>query len=287
MNTKSPESAANIKFPSGKSLDLTHPRVMGILNVTPDSFSDGGKFMSLESAVTQATRMIDEGADIIDIGGESSRPGAEPLDAEQEIHRVVPVIEAIRRRSSVVISIDTYKAVTARAALSAGADMVNDISALRLDPDLAGVVAERKVPLVLMHMLGEPRTMQENPRYVDCIREISEFFRARIDHAVSMGIDRTKLVLDPGIGFGKRPVDNLDILTRLGEFRSFGLPLLVGASRKSFIGAIDSGATVEQRLGGSIAAAVIAAMNGADMVRVHDVRETVQAIRLFEAVRQR
>jgi len=260
---------------------------MGILNVTPDSFSDGGKFMSLESAVAQATRMIDEGADIIDIGGESSRPGAEPLDADREIRRVAPVIEAIRRRSSVVISVDTYKAVTARAALEAGADMVNDISALRLDPDLARVIAERKVPLVLMHMLGEPRTMQENPRYVDCIGEISEFFRERIAHAVSMGIDRTKLVVDPGIGFGKRPVDNLDILTRLGEFTSFGLPLLVGASRKSFIGAIDSGATVEQRLGGSIAAAVIAAMNGADMIRVHDVRETVQAIRLVEAVRQR
>jgi dihydropteroate synthase len=275
-----------IEFADGRALDLRHPLIMGILNVTPDSFFDGGKFLSLEGAVTHAAKMIEEGTDIIDIGGESTRPGAEPVGTEEEIRRVTPVIEAIRRRSAVPISIDTYRSETAAAALEAGADMVNDISALRFDSDMARLIAQRKVPVVLMHMLGDPKTMQSNPTYEDCVREIADFFAERITYALSAGIERSKLILDPGIGFGKRPEDNLAILARLAEFARFDLPLLVGASRKSFIGVVDLQATSDQRLGGSVAAAVIAVMNGANMVRVHDVRETVQAMNVLNAVRK-
>jgi dihydropteroate synthase len=275
-----------IEFADRGALDLRHPLVMGILNVTPDSFSDGGRFISLDGAVSHAMRMIDEGADIIDIGGESTRPGAEPVGAQEEIRRVAPVIEAVRRQSAVPISIDTYRSETATAALDAGADIVNDISALRFDSDMARLIAQRKVPVVLMHMLGDPKTMQSNPAYEDCVKEIADFFDERIAFALSAGIERSKLILDPGIGFGKRPVDNLAILARLAELARFEIPLLVGASRKSFIGVVDLQATSNQRLGGSVAAAVIAVMNGANMVRVHDVRETVQAMNVLNAVRK-
>lgn len=274
----------HIQFTDRQALDVQQPRIMGILNITPDSFSDGGKFMSVDGAVTYALRMIDEGADIIDIGGESTRPGAQPVRAEEEIRRVAPVIEAIRRQSDIPISIDTYRSATAEAALSAGADMINDISALRFDSDMARLAAERRVPVVLMHMQGDPKTMQSHPTYDDCVREIAAFFAERIQCATAAGIKRSKLILDPGIGFGKRPEDNLAILARLDEFICFHLPLLVGASRKSFIGIVDATAAADQRLGGSVAAAVIAVMNGANIVRVHDVRETVQAIRIVNAV---
>ena len=273
-----------IGLPLGRTLDLQASVVMGILNVTPDSFSDGGSFSTVDSAVTRARQIIDDGASIIDIGGESSRPGAEPVSIDEEIRRVVPVIEAIRKVSQIAISIDTCKAEVAKAALSAGADIINDISALNFDPKMADLAAQTKAPLVLMHMLGTPRTMQDNPRYTDVVGQINEFFEERIAFAVSRGIATEKLILDPGIGFGKRPIDNVTILSRLKEFHRHNLPLLVGASRKSFIGVLDSGAPVDNRLGGSLAAAVWAAINGAAVIRVHDVRETVQALSVLKAV---
>ena len=273
-----------IGLPLGRTLDLQASVVMGILNVTPDSFSDGGSFSTVDSAVTRARQIIDDGASIIDIGGESSRPGAEPVSIDEEIRRVVPVIEAIRKVSQIAISIDTCKAEVAKAALSAGADIINDISALNFDPKMADLAAQTKAPLVLMHMLGTPRTMQDNPRYTDVVGQINEFFEERIAFAVSRGIATDKLILDPGIGFGKRPIDNVTILSRLREFHRHNLPLLVGASRKSFIGVLDSGAPVDNRLGGSLAAAVWAAINGAAVIRVHNVRETVQALNVVKAV---
>ena len=273
-----------IGLPLGRTLDLQASVVMGILNVTPDSFSDGGSFSTVDSAVTRARQIIDDGASIIDIGGESSRPGAEPVSIDEEIRRVVPVIEAIRKVSQIAISIDTCKAEVAKAALSAGADIINDISALNFDPKMADLAAQTKAPLVLMHMLGTPRTMQDNPRYTDVVGQINEFFEERIAFAVSRGIATEKLILDPGIGFGKRPIDNVTILSRLREFHRHNLPLLVGASRKSFIGVLDSGAPVDNRLGGSLAAAVWAAINGAAVIRVHNVRETVQALNVVKAV---
>jgi dihydropteroate synthase len=260
---------------------------MGVLNVTPDSFSDGGHFLAFSDAVEHALRMEREGADIIDIGGESTRPGAEPVSAEEEMERVIPVIQKLIEQSDIPISIDTYKAVTAEAAIEAGADMVNDISALRFDPDMAELIATKKVPLALMHMLGTPRNMQKNPRYDNCVEEIARFFKERIDFCIKSGIDKSKLILDPGIGFGKRLCDNLEILSALRSFRQFSLPLLVGVSRKSFIEMlhpVDSEA--HRRLGGSLAAVVAAVINGADIVRVHDVAETVEALKVIQAIRE-
>jgi len=271
----------------GRSLQFGRPLVMGILNVTPDSFSDGGRFNRLETALAQARRMIAEGADLLDIGGESTRPGAEPVTAEQERERVVPVIEAIRTESDIPISIDTYKAVVAEAALDVGADIVNDVAALRFDPDLAPLVAERKCPVILMHMLGEPRNMQKNPQYEDCVTEIAAFFDERLAFADQVGIAGDKIVLDPGIGFGKRLQDNLAILRNIDSFRRHGCPVLVGASRKSFIKMIhDSERPAEQRLGGSLAAALMVAHQAADILRVHDVADTVEALAVWRAIQE-
>jgi dihydropteroate synthase len=260
---------------------------MGILNVTPDSFSDGGRFIAKDAAVEHALQMVADGADIIDIGGESTRPGAEPVGTEEEMRRVIPVIEMLRQETDAPISVDTYKATTAQAALAAGADMVNDVSALRFDNRMREVIASGKVPVVLMHMLGTPRDMQKNPHYEDCVGEIARFFAERIDYCIKNGIDRSQIILDPGIGFGKRLSDNLDILTHLRRFKEFSLPLLVGVSRKSFIGKIHpSGRPADQRLGGSIAAAVAAVNNGADIVRVHDVAPTVEALKVIQALKE-
>ena len=265
---------------------LSRPLIMGILNVTPDSFSDGGKFARFEAAVAQAMQMQNEGADIIDIGGESSRPGAEPVSAQDEMERVLPAIKEIRRLSPIQISIDTYKAATAEAALAAGANIVNDISALRFDPAMVDLLARTDVPVILMHMLGTPRDMQQNPTYTDCVKEIGDFFGERIEFCRSRGIGKERLILDPGIGFGKRLEDNLAILRELEQFKRFGLPVLVGASRKSFIGKVAPERPAGRRLGGSIAAAVVAALHGADIVRVHDVAETVEALRVVQAIRE-
>ena len=284
--TKPEEIKRVISLAEGRLLPLSRPLVMGVLNVTPDSFSDGGRYNSVETAVMRAREMMREGADIIDIGGESSRPGATPIDAEEEHRRVIPVIQRLAGESDICLSIDTYRASTAAAAIEAGASIVNDISALRFDTEMANVVARAKVPVVLMHMLGTPRDMQTDPRYEDCVREIETFFEERLAYCRGREIDRAKIILDPGIGFGKRLSDNLEILARLERFRRFGLPLMVGASRKSFIGMLSSSGDIPQtRLGGSIAAAVAAVMNGADIVRVHDVAQTVEALRVTQAIR--
>jgi dihydropteroate synthase len=284
--TKPEEIKRVIPLAGGRQLPLSRPLVMGVLNVTPDSFSDGGRYDTVDRAVIRAREMIREGADIIDVGGESSRPGAAPIDAEEEQRRVIPVIQKLAAETEACLSIDTYRAATAAAALEAGAAMVNDISALRLDNDMAGVVAQAKAPVVLMHMLGTPRDMQNDPRYEDCVKEIESFFEERLGYCREKGIDRSKIILDPGIGFGKRLSDNLEILSHLERFRRFGLPIMVGASRKSFIGMLSSSSAIpEWRLGGSLAAAVASVLNGADIVRVHDVAPTVEALKVIQAIR--
>ena len=284
--TKPEEIKRVIPLTGGRQLPLSRPLVMGVLNVTPDSFSDGGRYDTVDRAVIRAREMIREGADIIDIGGESSRPGATPIDAEEEQRRVIPVIQRLAGETDICLSIDTYRASTATAALEAGAAMVNDVSALRFDDDMAWVVAKAKAPVILMHMLGTPRDMQSDPRYEDCVKEIETFFEERLAYCREKRIDRSKIILDPGIGFGKRLSDNLEILAHLRQFRRFGLPLMVGASRKSFIGMLSpSSAIPERRLGGSLAAAVASVLNGADIVRVHDVAPTVEALKVIQAIR--
>ncbi len=281
------EANPGITLSDGRKLNLTRPLVMGILNITPDSFSDGGHFIDADEAVARAVAMVEAGADIIDIGGESSRPGADPVDALEETDRVMPVITRLRARTEVPLSIDTYKTSVAEAAIDEGIDIVNDISAFRLDQDMAPLVARTSVPVIMMHMLGTPRDMQMNPSYEDCVSEIREFFVERIAYAVKAGIDPSKIIIDPGIGFGKRLSDNIEILTDLRELKSFGMPLLVGSSRKSFIGMLSpSSESPDRRLGGSVAAAVMAVLHGADIVRVHDVRETVEAMKVMQATRK-
>jgi len=283
--TKLEEIKRVIPLGRGRQMPLSRPLVMGVLNVTPDSFSDGGRYDSPDRALQQALAMVKEGADIIDVGGESSRPGAEPVSPEVERRRVVPVIEWLRAQSDVCISVDTYHAATAESALAAGADMINDISALRSDPEMARIAAETRAPVVLMHMQGTPRDMQLQPHYENCVEEILSFLRERIEQATAHGIDRSKIIVDPGIGFGKRLSDNLEILSHLREFKRLGLPITIGASRKSFIGQLSqTGAEPSCRLGGSIAAAVIAVNNGADIVRVHDVAPTVEALKVLQGI---
>ena len=258
--------------------------VMGILNVTPDSFSDGGRFDRVETAVAQARRMADEGADILDIGGESTRPGAASVDAAAEIIRVVPVIEAIRAEIALPISIDTMKAEVMRAAVTAGATMINDVNALRA-PDALQAAAVLDVPVCLMHMQGEPRTMQRAPHYEDVVKELLAFFRERIERCVEAGIERDRLIIDPGFGFGKTLDHNLRLLAELARFGELGLPLLAGISRKSMLGTLTGRARPDQRVAASVAAAVLAAERGARIVRVHDVAETVDAMRVLQALR--
>jgi len=258
--------------------------IMGILNVTPDSFSDGGLHYGLEDAVTHALEMAEAGADIIDVGGESTRPGSEPVPLKEELRRVIPVIKAIREESDIPISIDTYKAEVAEEALLAGADMINDISALRFDEEMKDLLAKFQVPVVLMHMQGTPKTMQENPTYTDVVAEISAFFKERIATAVEAGISEDNIIIDPGIGFGKRLEHNLEIIRRLAELKSLGRPILLGTSRKSFIGQITK-APVAERLEGTIASTIIGIMNGADLVRVHDVRQVKRAVEIADAVK--
>lgn len=258
--------------------------IMGILNVTPDSFADGGRFFKLTDAVTHAKQMAADGADLIDIGGESTRPGAEPVPVDEELRRVIPVIKAIRQELDIPISIDAYKAEVAEQALEAGANLVNDISALRFDEQMKEVVAKYKVPVVLMHMRGTPKTMQQNPTYKDVVKEIMAFLRERIEAAASAGIARENIIVDPGIGFGKLGWHNLEILRRLAEFRALGCPILVGTSRKAFIGQILK-TEVSERLEGTIASVIISVMHGADIVRVHDVKEVKRAVEIADAIK--
>lgn len=257
--------------------------IMGILNVTPDSFSDGGRFMDPGRALERALEMASDGADWIDIGGESTRPGAEPVDAAEEIRRVVPVVEALAKKG-LTVSIDTTKASVAEAAIGAGAAVVNDVSALSLDPAMAGVVAKHGVPLILMHMRGTPKTMQLDTKYVDLLSEVYGYLHERIEFAAGMGIDPESVIVDPGLGFGKSVGGNLELLGRLREFKSLGRPVLAGPSRKSFIGKTLNTADPYERLAGTIAACVLAAANGAAILRVHDVKEARRAAAIADAV---
>jgi dihydropteroate synthase len=261
---------------------LDAAKVMGIVNVTPDSFSDGGEFLDPDRAIAHGQELAEEGADVLDIGGESTRPGARAVNAGEELLRVQPVIEGLAR-SGIQLSIDTSKAVVAEAALDAGATMVNDVTALRGDSELAAVCAEAGCEVVLMHMLGDPRTMQENPTYKDVVDDVKAFLAERIELAVSEGIDERRIWVDPGIGFGKTVEHNLELHRRLGEFAELGRPIAFGSSRKSFIGKL-TGAEVDDRVGGTIASNVIANANGARMLRVHDVAPVRQALTVAEAI---
>lgn len=266
-------------------------KLMGIVNVTPDSFSDGGLFLEPGRAIEHARELVAGGADLLDVGGESTRPGARAVTAGEELDRVAPVLEGLARSLSgrvrrVPISIDTSKAAVAAAALDAGAEIVNDVTALRLDPELAGLCAERGCGVVLMHMRGTPRTMQENPVYTDVVDEVKRFLAERIEFAVAEGVAEERIWVDPGIGFGKTVDHNLELLRRLGELRALGRPLVVGTSRKSFIGQL-TGREVGDRVGGTIASSVLALAEGAAVLRVHDVAELRQAVRVAEAIASR
>jgi dihydropteroate synthase len=259
-------------------------RVMGVVNVTPDSFSDGGRFLDPEAAVAHALRLAAEGADVLDFGGESTRPGAEPVTAEEERRRVVGVIERVAAAGTGArLSIDTSKAAVAEAALDAGATLVNDVTALRGDPDMAALVADREVDCCLMHMLGEPRTMQLDPRYDDVVADVAAFLEERLAHAVGAGVAEERILLDPGIGFGKKLEHNLELLRRLDEIVAIGRPVVVGTSRKSFIGLLTDRAEPDQRLPGTIATNVLALERGASVFRVHDVAPVREALQVAAA----
>lgn len=256
--------------------------IMGILNATPDSFSDGGLFISVSKAVDHIARMIDEGADIIDIGGESTRPGASPVSAEEEMERVIPIIEAVTQRFGVIISIDTSKATVMQAAVNAGAGMINDVRALKEEDALQAAV-KMAVPVCLMHMQGQPQSMQDKPVYNDVTTDVREFLSERVDQCLEAGMDLNNIMLDPGFGFGKTTEQNFQLLNELEHIRSHDLPVLAGLSRKSMIGqTLNLG--VNERVSASIALALLAVLNGANIIRLHDVKETCQAVRMIEAV---
>ena len=266
---------------------LKHTRrstlIMGILNVTPDSFSDGGKYIHLSKALSQAQSMEKNGADIIDIGGESTRPGAVPVSLEDEINRTIPVIEAIRKNSNISISIDTYKSEVAEKALLAGADIINDISGLTFDSRMIEIVKKFDVPVVLMHIKGTPRNMQTNPTYIDVIKELMIFFSFQIQKALDFGIKKKQIIIDPGIGFGKQLNDNFILIQRLKEFSELGFPILIGPSRKSFIG-LTLDVPSEDRLEGTLASVSASILNGASIVRVHDVKEVKRAVVITDKI---
>lgn len=262
-----------------KSLTLATPQVMGILNVTPDSFSDGGKFTNPDSALRQAEKMIAEGASIIDIGGESTRPGAEYVSPEQELERVVPVIELLNAQFDAVLSVDTNKAQVMEAAVAAGAGLINDVNGLRGEGAVA-TAAKLDVPVCIMHMQGEPGTMQQQPQYDDVVKDITDFLQARVDACVEAGISRSNILIDPGFGFGKTLEHNCELLAKLAQFKSLALPMLIGVSRKSMFGALFN-RDVEQRVVPSVVTAVLASQKGASILRVHDVKDTVDALKLL------
>lgn len=260
--------------------------IMGVINVTPDSFSDGGFFFDPNRAIAHALKLVDEGADIIDIGGETTRPGSKPITAETEISRVIPVIERLAPKIDVPISIDTYKSLVAERAIEAGAEIINDISALNFDPKMPEIASRHDIPVVLMHIKGTPENMQQNPCYVSVISEIIEYLKDSIEMAEKAGIDPHKIIIDPGIGFGKSLDDghNLKIINRLSEFKSLGKPILVGPSRKAFIGKILN-ADVTQREEGTAAAVSAAVLNGANIVRVHNVGMIRKVVRVIDAIK--
>jgi dihydropteroate synthase len=264
-----------------RTLDLSRPVVMGVLNVTPDSFSDGGRFFSVGAAVEHGLRLAEEGAALIDVGGESTRPGSEPVDVAEELRRVIPVIERLRAASTAVISVDTSKPEVMRAAAGAGAGMINDVRALR-EPGALGAAAASGCAVCLMHMQGEPRTMQRAPSYVDVVGEVRAFLGARVAESIASGLDPERLAVDPGFGFGKTLEHNLTLLRRLGELSADGRPVVVGLSRKSMVGTI-TGQAAGERSYGSVALAVIAALNSARIIRAHDVAATVEALKVAAA----
>jgi dihydropteroate synthase len=266
---------------AGGALPVT-PKLMGVVNVTPDSFSDGGLYFDAEAAISHGGELARAGAAILDVGGESTRPGAEEVALDEELRRVVPVIEGLAG-SDAQISVDTSKAAVAEAALDAGATIVNDVTALRGDPEMATLCAERGATVVLMHMLGSPPTMQKNPVYEDVVDEVKAFLAERFEAAIAIGIGEQRIWLDPGIGFGKTAEHNMELLRRLSELRDLGRPLVVGTSRKGFIGKVD-GSGASERLGGTIASSVLAAAEGADVLRVHDVAEVGQALAVATAI---
>jgi dihydropteroate synthase len=268
-----------------------HTLVMGILNVTPDSFSDGGKFFTANNAIAQGEKLCEEGADILDIGGESTRPFSKEVSEEEEIRRVLPIIENLAKRVTIPISIDTTKAGVAKQALDAGASIINDIGALRIDPSLADLAAQRKVPIILMHMKGLPGTMQINPHYDDLIGELKNFFSERIELAMQKGIERSKIIIDPGIGFGKNIDHNLQVIQNLSELKELGLPILIGPSRKAFIRNIlkkhlkkEFFADAPEVETGTQAVISASILNGAQIVRVHNVADTVSTVKLINAI---
>jgi dihydropteroate synthase len=271
-------------FARDSHLDLSFPHVMGILNVTPDSFSDGGKHNALVDALTHTNEMVNAGATIIDVGGESTRPGADEVSVEEELERVIPVVAAIAQRFEVWISVDTSKAEVIREAASVGAHIINDVRSLS-EPGALAAAAATGLPVCLMHMKGDPRTMQQAPAYQDIVSEVDAYFVEQLARCEAAGIKKENLLLDPGFGFGKNLSHNYELLARLSEFHHFGLPLLVGMSRKSMIGQLLN-VGPGQRLTGSLACAVIAAMQGAHIIRVHDVKETVEAMRVVEATQR-
>lgn len=259
--------------------------IMGILNVTPDSFSDGGQFFDKSSAIKRALQMVKEGADIIDIGGESTRPGSDPVPLEEELKRTIPLIEVLIKESNVPISIDTYKSDVAKRALDAGASMVNDISGLRFDPLMKSVVAQYKVPVVIMHIKGKPKDMQKNTVYEDLLLEIITYLKNSIDMAIKAGISEDKIIIDPGIGFGKTFEHNLEIIHNLQKFTVLEKPILIGLSRKAFIGKILGDAPPGERLEGTAAAVAISIINGANIIRVHDVKEMARVAKMSDAIK--
>lgn len=261
--------------------------IMGVLNITPDSFSDGGEFFTSDRAIEQGLRMAADGADIIDVGGESTRPGSEPIDADEELRRVIAVIENLRAKIDVPISIDTSKAAVARAAIEVGASIVNDVTGGRGDERMLPVVAETKSALIVMHMQGTPRTMQVRPRYTDVVEEISEFFRQQYARAIGLNIDPMAIAFDPGIGFGKTLEHNLELLARLEQLRPHDRPLMVGVSRKSLLGKLVGSPNISDRLVPGLALTSLLRARGADVFRVHDVKENVRALRVAEAILQR
>jgi len=268
--------------PWNRKIEFGRTMVMGIINVTPDSFFADSRKQSVLEAVETAKKMIEEGVDIIDVGGMSTRPGSDPVDEEEELNRVIPVIRAIRSITDVPISVDTYRWRVALKALEAGADVVNDISGYQFEPDIVKVVSENNSPYVLMHIKGTPKTMQENPHYEDVVKEIKEYFSEKIEHLKEKGVNQ--IVLDPGIGFGKRYEDNLEILRRIDEFKELKLPILIGASRKSFIGITLGNVPPEERLEGTLAVTAYCTMKGVDIIRVHDVLPNKRVIRMMEAI---
>lgn len=264
--------------------------VAGVLNVTPDSFHDGGKYNNLENALNRAREMIEDGADIIDIGGESTRPGSSYVSADEEIRRVMPIIKELSKETDIPISIDTYKAEVADEAIKAGAQIINDISGLQADNEMARVAAENNTPLIIMHIKGHPHDFPRYPVYADLVPEIISFFEKRIEYAVKSGIAHNNIIIDPGIGFGKRPEHNIEILRELNEFKCLNLPIMVGTSHKSFISDVlelsddNNVSQLDSRLVGTLVTLVIAVTKGANIVRVHDVKETVQVIKMYRAI---